>query len=337
MTADADPAPSDPAPADPAPTGPAASGPTDAKRKLVADLAADLAAETGDLLPVLARADWDAATPAEGWTVRDQVTHLAFFDDAVALSLGDPAEFAKQRAEQVALGGNFPDLLAERHRHLPGEEVLAWLTRSRAALVAAYRAADAAARLPWYGPDMSVPSSVTARIMETWAHGQDIRDTVGVATPVTSRLRHIANLGVRTFGFCFAQRELPVPGDPVRVRLRGPSGDIWEWTAGGSADRAAHTTAGGGADRAAGASTGTGGVANTVTGNALDFCLVVTQRRNVADTGLGVRGGTAEQWIAIAQAFAGGATDPPPAGTRTGPASVRAAYGAHLDREGGQR
>jgi uncharacterized protein (TIGR03084 family) len=320
MTADAD-----PAPTDPALTGPTATGPAGAKRRLVADLATDLAAETGDLLPVLARADWDAATPADGWTVRDQVTHLAFFDDAVMLSLRDPAEFAKQRAEQVALGGNFPDLLAERYRHLPGEEVLAWLTRSREALVAAYRAADPAARLPWYGPGMSVPSSITARIMETWAHGQDIRDTAGVATPVTSRLRHIANLGVRTFGFCFAQRELPVPGDSVRVRLHGPSGDIWEWIAGG------------GADRAAAATTGTGGVANTVTGNALDFCLVVAQRRNVADTELEVRGGTAEQWIAIAQAFAGGPTDPPPAGTRTGPASVRAAYSAHLNREGGQR
>jgi uncharacterized protein (TIGR03084 family) len=312
----------------PADASPSASGPADAKRRLVADLAADLAAETSDLLPVLARADWDAATPAEGWTVRDQVTHLAFFDDAVVLSLRDPAGFARQRAEQVALGGDFPDLLAERYRNLSADEVLAWLTRSREALVAAYRAAGAAApaaRLPWYGPDMSVPSSVTARIMETWAHGQDIRDTVGVATPVTSRLRHIADLGVRTFGFCFAQRELPVPGDPVPVRLQGPSGDIWEWTAGGSADRAAD------------ASAGTGGVANTVAGNALDFCLVVTQRRNVADTGLEVRGGTAEQWIAIAQAFAGRPTDPPPAGTRTGPASVRAAYGAHLDREGGQR
>jgi uncharacterized protein (TIGR03084 family) len=327
MPADASPSASGPA-SDPAATSSAtrsADGPAGAKRKLVADLADDLAAETSGLLPVLARAGWDAPTPSEGWTVRDQVTHLAFFDDAVVLSLRDPAEFARQRAEQVALGGNFPDVLAERYRGLSGGEVLAWLTRSREALVAAYRAADPAARLPWYGPDMSVPSSVTARIMETWAHGQDIRDTVGAATPVTGGLRHIANLGVRTFGFCFLQRELPVPGDPVRVRLSGPSGDIWEWTAGG------------GADRAAGATAGTGGVSNTVTGDALDFCLVVTQRRNVADTGLEVRGGTAEQWIAIAQAFAGGPTDPPPAGTRTGPASVRAAYGAHLDREGGQR
>lgn len=283
MTADAD-----PAPTDPALTGPTATGPAGAKRRLVADLATDLAAETGDLLPVLARADWDAATPADGWTVRDQVTHLAFFDDAVMLSLRDPAEFAKQRAEQVALGGNFPDLLAERYRHLPGEEVLAWLTRSREALVAAYRAADPAARLPWYGPGMSVPSSITARIMETWAHGQDIRDTCGVTTTATGRLRHIANLGVRTFGFSFAQRGLPVPEEPVHVALTGPGGQTWTWGLADAADR--------------------------VSGDALDFCLVVTQRRNVADTGLTVTGPVAGRWIAIAQAFAGRPTDPRPAG-----------------------
>lgn len=265
-----------------------ANTPGDAKRQLVAGLADDLAAETLELLPVLAKADWDAPTPADGWTVRDQVTHLAFFDDAVLLSLRDPGEFARWRAEQVALGAHFPDVIAGRNRHLPGAEALAWLNRSRDALLAAYRAADPAARLPWYGPDMSVASSVTARLMETWAHGQDIRDTCGVTTTATGRLRHIANLGVRTFGFSFAQRGLPVPEEPVHVALTGPGGQTWTWGLADAADR--------------------------VSGDALDFCLVVTQRRNVADTGLTVTGPVAERWIAIAQAFAGGPTDPRPAG-----------------------
>jgi uncharacterized protein (TIGR03084 family) len=260
----------------------------DAKRQLVAGLADDLAAETRELLPVLAKADWDALTPADGWTVRDQVTHLAFFDDAVVLSLRDPGEFAQRRAEQVALGEHFPDVIAERNRHLPGAEALAWLNRSRDALLAAYRAADPAVRLPWYGPDMSVASSVTARLMETWAHGQDIRDTCGVTTAATGRLRHIANLGVRTFGFSFAQRGLPVPEEPVHVALTGPGGQTWTWGLERAADR--------------------------VAGDALDFCLVVTQRRNVADTGLTVTGPVAGRWIAVAQAFAGRPTDPRPAG-----------------------
>lgn len=258
------------------------------KKKLVEDLTADLAEETRDLTAVLdglAAPDWDTPTPAAGWSVRDQVTHLAFFDDATLLSLRDPEAFTAQRAEHLAAGDRFTDAVAERNRHLPGAEALSWLTRSREELLAGYRAADPAARLPWYGPDMGVPSSVTARIMETWAHGQDIRDTVGASTSVTPRLRHIAGLGVRTFGFCFGQRGLPVPDEPVRVELAGPGGDAWTW--------------------------GPPGSVNSVAGDALDFCLVVTQRRNAADTGLTVTGPVAEQWIAIAQAFAGRPTDPP--------------------------
>ncbi|MCL2583489.1 MAG: TIGR03084 family metal-binding protein [Streptosporangiales bacterium] len=265
------------------------------KKQLVEGLTADLADETRDLAAVLdglRAADWDQPTQAEGWSIRDQVTHLAFFDDAVVVSLRDPDGFAELRAGHQALGDHFPDIVAERHRHLAGAEALSWLTRSRDELLAAYRAADPAGRLPWYGPEMSVASSVTARIMETWAHGQDIRDTVGAATAVTPRLRHIANLGVRTFGFCFGQRGLDVPSEPVGVELAGPDGDTWTW--------------------------GPSGAANRVTGDALDFCLVVTQRRAAADTGLAVTGPVAEQWIAIAQAFAGRPTDPPSPGSREG-------------------
>lgn len=275
--------------------GPTPDSPDNSKKRLVERLTADLADETRDLTAVLgglADADWDTPTPAEGWSVRDQVTHLAFFDDAVLLSLRDPAGFTALRAEHKALGDHFPDVVAERHRHLPGAEARSWLARSRDGLLAAYRATGPAARLPWYGPEMSVASSVTARIMETWAHGQDIRDTVGAATAVTPRLRHIANLGVRTFGFCFGQRGLPVPGAPVRVELAGADGETWTW---GEPD-----------------------AANRVTGAALDFCFVVTQRRNVTDTGLTVTGPVAEEWIAIAQAFAGRPTDPPEAGAREG-------------------
>lgn len=267
--------------------------PDTSKKRLVADLAADLEDETRDLTAVLDGldgADWDRPTPADGWSVRDQVTHLAFFDDAALLSLRDPDAFTAMRAEHQALGDGFPDIVADRYRHLSGAGARSWLTRSRSALAGAYRAADPGARLPWYGPDMGVPSSVTARIMETWAHGQDIRDTLGVPAAVTPRLRHIASLGVRTFGFCFGQRGLPVPSEPVFVELAGPDADAWTW--------------------------GPDDAANRVTGAALDFCLVVTQRRNAADTGLTVTGPVAEQWIAIAQAFAGKPTDPPRARSR---------------------
>jgi len=263
---------------------------------LVGQLTGDLAAESADLADVLRRltpADWDRDTPAGGWTIRDQVTHLAFFDDAVLLSLADGDAFEAQRSELTALGERFPDEIAARNRHRSGPDCLGWFLRSRSDLLVAYRVADPRQRLPWYGPDMGLASSVTARLMETWAHGQDIIDALGGRRPPTRRLRHIADLGVRARGFNFRLRGLPVPAEPVRVELAGPDASPWTW----------------GPDTAA----------NRVTGDAEDFCLVVTQRRNVAETGLTVTGPIAARWMSIAQAFAGRPSDPPPPGRKPPP------------------
>jgi uncharacterized protein (TIGR03084 family) len=258
---------------------------------VLAGVVADLAAETRELRELLAdlgESDFDRPTPAAGWSIRDQVTHLAFFDDATLLALTDPAAFTVQRDELVALGHTFPDIVAERHRHLAAGAARDWLHRSREQMLTAFRAADPAARLPWYGPAMSVVSSATGRLMETWAHGQDIRDTLDVRPSDTARLRHIADLGIRAFAFCFTLRDQPVPATAVRVELTAADGSRWTWGPADATDR--------------------------VTGAALDFCLVVTQRRNAADTGLRIAGPVAAAWIAIAQAFAGAATDPRPAG-----------------------
>ena len=126
---------------------------------------------------------------------------------------------------------------------------------------------------------MSPASSVTARLMETWAHGQDVLDALGIERPPTDRLRHIAHLGIRALPYSYSINQLAQPTEPIRVELCAPSGDQWTW--------------------------GPPAVADRVTGQALDFCLVVTQRRHVLDTGLVVTGSTARQWISIAQAFAG--------------------------------
>lgn len=265
------------------------------KKQLIEELVADLRDETRELTGVLSGlrdSQWDTPTPAAGWTVRDQVTHLAYFDDAAALSLRDAGAFRRRVTAEIAEdGARFPDAIAERNRHRSGAQCLAWFSRSRDALLDAYLAADPATRLPWYGPDMGIPSSATARLMETWAHGQDVRDAVGAAPAASPRLRHIADLGVRTRGFSFQLRGLAVPDEPVLVDLAGPGGEPWTW---GPAD-----------------------AASRVSGDALDFCLVVTQRRNVADTKLRVDGDAARRWIAVAQAFAGQPTDTRPAGLFT--------------------
>jgi uncharacterized protein (TIGR03084 family) len=243
----------------------------------------DLAAESQvveDLLLGLQASDWELPSAAAGWAIRDQVSHLAFFDEAAVTAAVDPQRFRVDAAELLALGHGFPDVVAQRHQHLVAEDLLAWFRTARIELLAVFSTLDGKARVPWFGPDMSVTSSVTARLMETWAHGRDIADTFGLEPVPTDRLRHIAHLGVRTLGFSFALNNLAVPDVPIHVDLEAPGGDRWTW-----------------ADATA---------ANSVTGPALDFCSIVTQRRHLSETDLAVTGEVASQWMSIAQAFAGG-------------------------------
>jgi uncharacterized protein (TIGR03084 family) len=264
---------------------PVSSGTGAASRRALVDaLTDDLVAESAALREVLAglaAADWGLATPAVGWTITDQVTHLAYFDDVTRLSVTDPARFAAEAGELTAGGDDYPDRVAARYRDTAPADALAWFDRARAELTAAYREADPSVRLPWFGPAMSLASSVSARLMETWAHSQDVFDTVGVTRTPTAALRHVADLGIRAQRYAYTVNGLEVPADPIRVELSGPDGARWTWGPEDAADR--------------------------VTGTALDFCLLVTQRRHRDDTALSVTGDTARQWMSIAQAFAGSA------------------------------
>jgi len=142
----------------------------------------------------------------------------------------------------------------------------------------AFAQLDLSQRVPWYGPPMSPASFVTARLLETWAHGQDIVDALDIARLPTPRLRHVAHIGVRARRNSYAARGLEMPAGDVRVVLTGPGGERWSWNE---------------------------DAADGVSGDAMDFCLVVTQRRHPADTGLVIDGPLAEEWMSIAQAFAG--------------------------------
>ncbi len=246
------------------------------------DLADDLAAETAVLRALVVDLDadgWAAPTPAAGWSVHDQMGHLAHFDDAAVRSAVEPEAFSAELAAVLAEGGTDPDEIAARYRGLPPEAVLSWFDESRTRLLEVFRALDPALRVPWYGPPMSAASSLTARIMETWAHGQDVADTVGVTREPTDRLRHVAHIGVRARPFSYALRGKEPPSTPVRVELVAPGGGTWTWGPDDAADR--------------------------VTGPALDFCLLVTQRRHRDDTALEANGPIADEWLGIAQAFAG--------------------------------
>ena len=245
----------------------------------MAALTADLAAESAELDAVLARLaepDWARPTPAEGWSVRDQVTHLAFFDEAATVAATDPERF---RVELAGQGDDVPEQVAARFRAWSGAAVLDWWRRARQEYLAVFAVLDPSAALPWFGPPMSAASSVTARLMETWAHGQDVVDALGVARRPTSRLRHVAHLGVRTLGWSFRVRGIAAPEQPVRVELAAPDGGTWTWGPEDAPDR--------------------------VSGPAEDFCLLVTQRRHRADTALVAAGPVADAWLDVAQVFAG--------------------------------
>jgi uncharacterized protein (TIGR03084 family) len=268
----------------------------------LASLIDDLADEsdiTLGLLAALSDDDWALQTPAIGWTITDQVSHLAYFDETTTQSIVDPEAFRAAAAALTAAGDDYPDRIAATYHSMPAAELLDWFRTARATLLATYRAADPAARLTWYGPDMGVASSVTARLMETWAHTQDIVDTVGVTREPTKRLRSVAHLGVAGLPYSYAVNGRELPTEPIRVELQAPDGSIWSW---GPAD-----------------------AMNRVEGSALDFCLVVTQRRNLVDTDVVVTGPVATDWLWIAQTFAG------PAGTGREPqAAVSVSTGREI-------
>lgn len=254
-------------------------------------LRADLVAEQAALdtiVAALADTDWLLPTASAGWNVADQIGHLTYFDGTAALAVTDPDEFRagieSLYASAGAENGDYFTLAAFR-AHAPAAQLAAWRANRQLLADAAATLTDTT-RVGWYGPSMGAKSFLTARLMEVWAHGADIVDAVGAYRAPTDRLRHIAQLGFITRGWSYMVRGETQPAGDVRLELTSPSGDTWTW----------------GPDAAS--------AADTVRGTAEDFCLVVTQRRNVDDTDLQA-GELGRHWLLRAQAFAGGPTDVP--------------------------
>ena len=229
-----------------------------------------------DYVATLDESRWSLPTPAQGWSIRDQISHLWFFDQRAAMALRDPDEFAADTERLIAAGGTAASVVAGRA--IPGADMLAAWRADRASLLALARTVDPSTRIPWYGPAMGARSFITARLMETWAHGQDVVDALGATRVPTTRLRHVAHIGVRARPFSYLINGKAVPEVPVHVALTAPDSATWEWD---------------------------GPAVDSVRGNALEFCLVVTQRRHLANTSLQVVGAAANEWMSIAQAFAG--------------------------------
>lgn len=259
----------------------------------ITDVRADLLAEQDALdhaVSSLSAEQWALATASPRWSIADQIAHLAYFDHTASIAITDPEEF-KQYAEALATSAADDLLLDEatlgRYRAMTSTELLAAWRSDRWELARASETLADDDRVIWYGPSMGAKSFLTARLMECWAHGQDVLDAAGLTVPATDRLAHIARLGVITRGWSYINRKREVPTEDVSVQLAGPSGATWDY--------------------------GNSNAEQSVRGDALDFCMVVTQRRHIDDTNLVVTGEAAREWMLIAQAFAGAPTDGPSA------------------------
>ncbi len=241
--------------------------------------------ELDDLVAALPDDCWTAPTPAAGWTIAHQIGHLLWTDRGALVSVTDEDGFADVVKSALDDPIGFVNTAADELAAVSPAELLADWRSTRSQLHDALLTVDDGRKLPWFGPPMSGPSMATARLMETWAHGLDVADALGVTRPATARLRSIAHIGVRTRDFAFVINELQPPGEPFRVELRAPDGSLWTW--------------------------GPEAATQRVIGSAEDFCFLVTQRRPLLELDITADGDDAARWLPIAQAFAG-----PPGGGR---------------------
>lgn len=244
------------------------------------------------LLKPLSDAEFETSTQFKGWTINNIIRHLHIWNIAADLALSDEAAFGDFIAKMMAgvRGGRLPDFEAEYLGGLSGQALVqTWIDQFRA-MTPVFAAADPKHRVKWVGPDMSVISSITARLMETWSHAQAIYDILGTERVDADRIGNIVRLGVNTYGFTWKNRRQDPPGPMPQLKLTAPSGAIWQY--------------------------GEASASGVITGSAAEFCQVVTQCRNISDTSLDVSGEVAHQWMAVAQCFAGPPQAPPVPGTR---------------------
>lgn len=230
--------------------------------------------------------DWDQPSQFKQWSCNDILVHLHFWNRQADLSLVDPEQF-KHDISQVLQGVRTEGMRSVENSRIRqrGPELLAQWRSLYKDMAQRWSTLDPRQRVQWAGPDMSVRSSITARQMETWAHGQAIFDLMGQSRQESDRIRNIVVLGVNTFGWSHQVRSVKVPTLVPQLKLTAPSGELWDY--------------------------GDAASDNLIEGAALEFAQVVTQTRNIADTALRVQGDIAKDWMATAQCFAGPPENPP--------------------------
>lgn len=249
----------------------------------------DLVAEQhslDDVVAALTNDQWQLATPSPGWSVTDQIGHLAYFDDAATTAITDTDRFraSVQELLEGATSVGVDEYTLGDFRRLEPDERLALWRANRAALATAADTLHDDTRVAWYGPSMGAKSFLAARLMEVWAHGTDVVDALGVPRHASDRIRHVAHLGYITRKWSYTVRAEEAPAGDIRLELLSPSGHLWTW--------------------------GPANCDDVVRGSAEEFCLVVTQRRHLDDTSLHASA-LGRHWLLRAQAFAGAPTTGP--------------------------
>mmetsp|Transcript_39789 Transcript_39789/g.80389 ORF Transcript_39789/g.80389 Transcript_39789/m.80389 type:complete len:269 (+) Transcript_39789:41-847(+) len=232
-------------------------------------------------------------TSFKGWTIGNVIGHLHVWNWAADLTLKDGAafqDFYKTVMKVARKTGSLTGFENSWLGDLKGQTLVKAWRENYLGMAERFGKADPSKRVKWAGPDMTVRSKITARLMETWAHAQEVYDQLGRVRANGDRVRNIVILGVNTYGWTFKNRKLEPPGPMPHLRLTAPSGEVWTY--------------------------GEPSESECIEGLAEEFCQVVTQTRNIADTKLRVTGPVATDWMAKAQCFAGGPENPPPPGTR---------------------
>ncbi len=252
--------------------------------------------ESDALYKLLINADKNSfklKTQFKSWTINDVLYHLHVWNIAALLSLKNENEFKEfmQNFMEAVKSGNsareYEKILSD---NAEGLDLLNLWKETYEKISNEFAKSDPKKRVKWAGPDMSVRSSITARHMETWAHGQEIFDQLGFERIDTDRIKNIVVIGVNTFGWTYMNRNLSIPEKMPKLSLLSPSNELWEWNEDNEEDM--------------------------ISGSATEFSQVVTQVRNINDTSLKVSGKIANEWMSIAQCFAGPPENPPEKGTR---------------------
>jgi uncharacterized protein (TIGR03084 family) len=254
-------------------------------REILSDLVAEQQA-LDQFLQGIHERDWKRKTSARGWTIMDTVNHLAYSETFGARAIVEGQAFIDAAA--ITDIDEWADRGVRQGKGKRYQEVIEWWRNGRASVVDALSRMTTDDRVAWLVNDVGAKTFATLRLMETWAHGLDIKDAMadkirpveeGEDDPLadTPRLRHVAWLAHRMLPYAFRQAGEAFPESGIRVELMGPRYARWVY--------------------------GPPEAPDVIKGVASEWCRVAVHRLDVAYTGLKAIGDGAETALRIVRAY----------------------------------